>query len=378
MCSPEGPLEGFLSRNLETIIVRFVAEVRREDVPPSGTSRAQLVDHLPAFIEEISQTLAHQVARPSVVEHESKTAREHGQNRWALGYDVQGLVREYGILGRAILELVEEEGLAVPVREFKVLARRLDIGVNEAVAEYVKYRDGEIKAQKDAQAFLFEAGALLMSSLDLQSTLRRLARLMVPRLADWCTVQVEGSNGESEILVAHAEPEREQALRAAYQRLAPPADWVFGYPFAHIEGDPRVHDESEAGDEVARRELFAEADGSSWMVVPLRARHGLIGAMTFVRGATNRPYAHEARALAVAHADHFHARIDARRRAVQHLRECIARRHEIRGRHRADAQETGIHGQAPVGVLRVVIPLPLQPERLAPELVGGLDEDRRR
>ena len=46
----------------------------------------------------------------------------------------------------------------------------------------------EVKRAEHAQRFLAQAGAVLASSLDYEQTLNRIARLAVPRLADWCSV----------------------------------------------------------------------------------------------------------------------------------------------------------------------------------------------
>ena len=46
----------------------------------------------------------------------------------------------------------------------------------------------EVKRAEHTQRFLAQAGALMASSLDYEQTLNRIARLAVPRLADWCNV----------------------------------------------------------------------------------------------------------------------------------------------------------------------------------------------
>src|SRR5829696_3041031 len=48
----------------------------------------------------------------------------------------------------------------------------------------------ERKRAEEAQRFLAEVGATLASSLDYRATLASVARLAVPRLADWCAVDV--------------------------------------------------------------------------------------------------------------------------------------------------------------------------------------------
>ena len=73
------------------------------------------------------------------------------------------------------------------------------------------------QALRQRMTFLAEASELLASSLDYNHTLGQVAKLSVPGLADWCTVDVVGPDGEVERLaVAHRGPRQGPlGLRAA-------------------------------------------------------------------------------------------------------------------------------------------------------------------
>src|SRR5829696_6843933 len=65
----------------------------------------------------------------------------------------------------------------------------------------------ERKWAEEAQRFLAEVGATLASSLDYRATLASVARLAVPRLADWCAVDVVEDDGSlSRLAVEHEKP----------------------------------------------------------------------------------------------------------------------------------------------------------------------------
>ncbi|HVR62134.1 MAG TPA: GAF domain-containing protein, partial [Polyangia bacterium] len=65
------------------------------------------------------------------------------------------------------------------------------------------------------QRFLSEATAILTSSLEYEKTLERVTSLAVPQLADWCGVNLGGSDGDLHtVAVAHVDPEKAQAARA--------------------------------------------------------------------------------------------------------------------------------------------------------------------
>ena len=198
-----------LKRRREDIVARFVREVQREDLPPDDAPRSLLVDHIPQFLDEIIQELTapKDVRFSQDANDESPTAREHGHQRWRLGYDVESLVREYGILRHCILSAASEAGANLSINEFDVLAKCLHVGVAEAAAAYTAHRDEEHRAQHRKLELLAESGQLLSSSFDYRSTLARLMALLVPQLADWCVLHLSGSPAH-ELVIAHVNPDK--------------------------------------------------------------------------------------------------------------------------------------------------------------------------
>ncbi len=86
----------------------------------------------------------------------------------------------------------------------------------------------EITARKRAEArsaFLARAGEILDSSLDYRQTLRRVARLAVPDVADWCSISMRGERGQMHRLaVAHFDPVRDRLAQELIEREALPSD----------------------------------------------------------------------------------------------------------------------------------------------------------
>jgi signal transduction histidine kinase/PAS domain-containing protein len=65
----------------------------------------------------------------------------------------------------------------------------------------------ELRAREELQRFLADSTALLAESLDLRETLGRVARLSIPVFADWCILDLFGTNRRIErTAVAHADP----------------------------------------------------------------------------------------------------------------------------------------------------------------------------
>ena len=67
----------------------------------------------------------------------------------------------------------------------------------------------ETKRTEIAQRMLAEAGDALASSLDYETTLQQVARMAVPRFADWCAVSMPREDGLLEqVAIAHIDPDR--------------------------------------------------------------------------------------------------------------------------------------------------------------------------
>src|ERR1044072_6062359 len=64
-------------------------------VTASMLPRAELIDHIPAFVDELIRAL-YPAAVP--LPPTSANAEEHGEQRFGLGFDVAEVVREYGML----------------------------------------------------------------------------------------------------------------------------------------------------------------------------------------------------------------------------------------------------------------------------------------
>ncbi|QRK12348.1 PAS domain-containing protein [Archangium violaceum] len=80
----------------------------------------------------------------------------------------------------------------------------------------------EQRRAKDSLQFLTEASELLSSSLDYETTLAALTRLVVPRLADWCSLDILGEDGVVRLLsVAHVDPAKVKLAHELRQRYPP-------------------------------------------------------------------------------------------------------------------------------------------------------------
>ena len=157
------------------------------------------------------------------------------------------------------------------------------------------------EAGEKRYAFLAEAGALLDSSLDYQSSFQKLARLVVPALADYCLIdEAVPDGGLRRIARAHVDPAKETILyENAYH--APPAEEaeLSRHPVMRVirTGIPLlVSDFTQADVEVIahdddHRHRLRALDLRSYIIAPLAARGRVLGAITLAAsGESGRRY----------------------------------------------------------------------------------------
>jgi PAS domain S-box-containing protein len=228
-------------------------------------------------------------------------------------------------------ELLDEEGLPMPVGE---LPGRRALGGERQPEAVVRFRRrlggydrwalvratpifdprGQVRhvvnvfvditadrERRQAQSFLADATKELVRSLNWEATIQRVARLAVPVMADWCTVDVLERDGSlSLIAVAHVDPEKVQWARELRRRFPPEASDTSG--IAHVARTG----ESELIPEVTRElidaanitdpellDVIQRLQLSSVMTIPLIAHGRTVGVLTMVWAESGRHYSQE-------------------------------------------------------------------------------------
>jgi PAS domain S-box-containing protein len=158
----------------------------------------------------------------------------------------------------------------------------------------------DVTAPKDAelrQRFLAEAGQLLASSLDYQTTLQRVADLAVARLADWCAVDMPDPQlGIRQVALAHKDPAKVAKAHELRRRFPPDPEAVGGVPGV-LRGGPAEHfheipDEllEQAIEDPEQLEAIRELGMRSVMIVPMRVADETLGALTLVTADSGRRF----------------------------------------------------------------------------------------
>jgi signal transduction histidine kinase len=147
------------------------------------------------------------------------------------------------------------------------------------------------RALRERMTFLADASELLGSSLDYETTLAQLARLAVPRMATWCSVDIVAPDGSlKRLAVAHEDPARMAWAERLGEEYPPDPDAPMGVHNVlrtqTAEFVPEIPEEllvqAARGDERLLR-IVRELGLRSAITVPLVARGRALGAVTFIR-----------------------------------------------------------------------------------------------
>ena len=186
-----------------------------------------------------------------------------------------GLPLRYSAGGLASLAAVVGAAVAVGV---VVSAMRTRI----ALAQAQEVGRAEAEALDRRFSFLEQGSLLLSSPRDFDTMFRDLARLLVPTLADWCTIHLAPEEGALRFVAgAHREPTRELVVRtlAEYGRRA--------LPFGGARTQTELRDVTEdllrtSAEDDQQLKLYHALAPVAMVRLPLIARDRLVGVLTLV------------------------------------------------------------------------------------------------
>lgn len=157
----------------------------------------------------------------------------------------------------------------------------------------------DITGRKETEgqtAFLAEAGRALASSLDYEETLRGVARLAVPRIADWCAIYVVEDGSVRTLEVAHVDPAKVALARELAERYPDDPNAQTGVHHVIRTGQPEFYGHipeeliEAAAQNAEHLRILRELQLRSAMTVPMVARGRTIGAISFIGAESGRRF----------------------------------------------------------------------------------------
>ena len=161
------------------------------------------------------------------------------------------------------------------------------------------------KRSEESLRFLAEASAALASSLNYETTLKLMAQLSVPRIADYCVVDIIDEQGQiGRLAVAHFDPKKVELVQELRQRYPP--DAAQHSPITKVLQSGESELVSEIPDQLLSAmtrdeehlKIVRKLKPRSFMIVPLVARGRTLGAISFVSAESGHRYDKDDLALA--------------------------------------------------------------------------------
>src|SRR6266446_2264656 len=152
------------------------------------------------------------------------------------------------------------------------------------------------KSAEEAQQFLVDAGATLGGSLDYRTTLAALAKMAVPRIADWARVDIVEEGRLRTLAVEHVDQRKVELALELSRRYPEDPEAAQGPPLVLRTGESELISEiseerlSELAVDDLHLGLVRELGFQSYMGVPLMARGRTLGVISFVVAESGRRY----------------------------------------------------------------------------------------
>ncbi|HEY0486993.1 MAG TPA: SpoIIE family protein phosphatase [Mycobacteriales bacterium] len=145
-------------------------------------------------------------------------------------------------------------------------------------------------------SFLADASAALAETLDYRATLATIARLVVPGLADWCTVKILEDDGLDTVAIAHVDPAKMAMAEEFRERFRDDLDTPQGIANVVRTGVSELYVDitaeeiraASASDDHA--EELKDLGIRSALIVPLAGRKGVLGAISMVHAESGRQF----------------------------------------------------------------------------------------
>ncbi|HZH91423.1 MAG TPA: ATP-binding protein, partial [Pyrinomonadaceae bacterium] len=153
------------------------------------------------------------------------------------------------------------------------------------------------KRAEESQRFLAEASEVLVSSLDYEATLTALAHLVVPRLADWCSIDmVADERTIRRLAVAHQDPAKVELALELDRRYPQELTDAEGVAKVIRTGQPEIYPNvpeillALVTRDDGQVRMLRELGLKSAMIVPLIAHNRVLGAVTFIAAESGRHF----------------------------------------------------------------------------------------
>jgi signal transduction histidine kinase/CheY-like chemotaxis protein len=138
-----------IQRDADILVERWSRRAIQEQPNAARAHHQAILDDLPHLLRTLGQSLAESIG-VNGSPHQTP-ARQHGQQRWEVGWSLPEVVRDYQILRLVVFEYLEET-LDRPLhfREIMAIGLVLDEAITASVSSFARQSDTSLREQTDA------------------------------------------------------------------------------------------------------------------------------------------------------------------------------------------------------------------------------------
>jgi PAS domain S-box-containing protein len=155
-------------------------------------------------------------------------------------------------------------------------------------------------------SYMAEAGRILGASLDTASTLRQVADLIIPGIADWCAIDLlESDDRLSTLVIAHRDPDKVALVAELRERFPPRPEAAVGAYAVVRTGEAMIIETiddamiDESITDKRHKDLIKRLGLRSWMCAPMVGGGRVSGTITFASAESWRTFSTRQLAFAV-------------------------------------------------------------------------------
>ena len=144
-----GGLGEFLRHENERIFDEWEQLARRKLVSAKSLSGEDLRNNLPDVLEAIADESQKAPGRDYKAEPPSRWSKNHSQQRWNIGFSLEEVTREYGLLRNTVLQILASDKIDYLFDELVFLNAAIDEAVIQAVNTYVSRSNQALEDERE-------------------------------------------------------------------------------------------------------------------------------------------------------------------------------------------------------------------------------------
>ncbi|NMT65019.1 putative bifunctional diguanylate cyclase/phosphodiesterase [Marinobacter orientalis] len=146
---PRLPLDKFLRQERKTILQDWESLDRQTLASARELTSKELQNNLPEILIDLADQYRRTVDKTRHINFPQQGPRLHAQNRWELGFSLEEVAREYGLLRVVILQTLSSRMGELPEGELVFLNEALDKAIVESVTTYVEKANSRLQNERE-------------------------------------------------------------------------------------------------------------------------------------------------------------------------------------------------------------------------------------